>query len=159
MPRAGGWHAHPGMEPIPALCGSCLGRVRRAAKPRLPGPPDRPFVDGNRRSGCRAIMDVFPQAAGGVPEPILSLSRSLGSFTVAEVRLQADTRITLERIEGYIEGFWWILPNLGIALVVSALFLIAAGLARRAVLRAFKRRTRSDLATMLAGAARWGIIG
>ena len=73
--------------------------------------------------------------------------------------MQADTRITLERIEGYIEGFWWILPNLGIALVVFCLCLIAASVARRAVLRVFRRRSRSDLATMLAGTARWGIIG
>jgi small conductance mechanosensitive channel len=77
----------------------------------------------------------------------------------AEARLQADTRITLERIEGYIEGFWWVLPNLGIALVVSGLFLVAAGIVRRAVLRVFKRRARPDLAIMLAGAARWGVIG
>ncbi len=73
--------------------------------------------------------------------------------------MQADTRITLDRIEGYIEGFWWILPNLGIALLVSGLFLVAAGIARRAVLRVFKRRSRPDLAVMLAGAARWGVIG
>ncbi|MBM1170547.1 mechanosensitive ion channel family protein [Microvirga arabica] len=73
--------------------------------------------------------------------------------------MQPDTRITLERIEGYIEGFWWILPNLGIALVVSGVFLVAAGIARRAVLRVFKRRSRPDLATMLAGAARWAVIG
>jgi small conductance mechanosensitive channel len=77
----------------------------------------------------------------------------------AEARLQADTRITLERIEGYIEGFWWTLPNLGIALVVSGLFLVAASIVRRAVLRVFKRRARPDLAIMLAGAARWGVIG
>ena len=73
--------------------------------------------------------------------------------------MQADTTITLERIEGYIAGFWWILPNLGIALVVSALFLVAAGFVRRAVLRVFKRRSRPDLAIMLAGAARWSVIG
>ncbi len=73
--------------------------------------------------------------------------------------MQADTRITLERIEGYIDSFWWILPNLGIALVVSGLFLVAAGIARQAVLRVFKRRARPDLAIMLAGAARWGVVG
>jgi small conductance mechanosensitive channel len=73
--------------------------------------------------------------------------------------LQADAGIALDKIEAYIEGFWWILPNLGISLVVFALFLVAAGIARRAVMRVFKRRSRSDLATMLAGAARWGIIG
>jgi small-conductance mechanosensitive channel len=73
--------------------------------------------------------------------------------------LQADTRITLDRIESYIEGFWWILPNLGIAVIVLVLFLVAATVARRAVLRVFKRRHRPDLAAMLAGAVRWSIIG
>jgi small-conductance mechanosensitive channel len=76
-----------------------------------------------------------------------------------EAQLQADTRITLDRIESYIEGFWWILPNLGIALVVLVLFLTVASITRRAVVRVFKRRQRHDLAAMLAGAARWSIIG
>jgi small conductance mechanosensitive channel len=73
--------------------------------------------------------------------------------------LEADTRITLDRVEGYIEGFWWILPKLGIALVVFVLSMIAASVARRAVLRVFKQRSLPDLAVMLAGAARWGVIG
>ncbi len=79
--------------------------------------------------------------------------------TMAETQLQADTEITLDRIEGYIQGFWWILPNLGIALLVFILSMIAASVVRRAVLRVFKRRSRPDLAAMLAGAARWGVIG
>ncbi len=69
--------------------------------------------------------------------------------------MQAVTGTTLERIE----GFWWTLPNLGIALVVFGLFLVAAVVARRAVLRMFKRRSQSDLAAILAGAAHWGMIG
>ncbi len=73
--------------------------------------------------------------------------------------MEADTRISLDRIEGYIEGFWWILPNLGIAVVVLVISLIAANVVRQAVLRVFKRRSRPDLAAMLAGAARWGVIG
>ena len=73
--------------------------------------------------------------------------------------MDADTRITFDRIESYFQGFWWILPNLGIALIVLVLFLAVASGARRAVLRVFKQRSRPDLATMLAGAARWGVIG
>ena len=71
--------------------------------------------------------------------------------------MQADAEITLDRIESYIQGFWWILPNLGIALVVLGLFPVAASVARRGVLRVFKRRHRPDLAAMLAGAARWAL--
>jgi small-conductance mechanosensitive channel len=72
--------------------------------------------------------------------------------------VETDTGITLERIEEFARGFWWILPNLGIALVVLILFLVGASLARRAVLRVFRRRHRPDLAALLAGSARWAIL-
>lgn len=69
---------------------------------------------------------------------------------------QAD--ITLQRIETFIQGFWWILPNIGIALLVFLLFLLIAWGARAAILRTFRRRGRPDLAALLAGFARWSII-
>ncbi len=72
--------------------------------------------------------------------------------------MEADAGITLERIERFIEGFWWILPNLGIALVVFLLFLVGAWAARAAVFRVFIARGRPDLAALLAGSARWSII-
>jgi small conductance mechanosensitive channel len=72
--------------------------------------------------------------------------------------VETDANITLERIEGFITGFWWILPNLGIALVVFLIFLGIAWGARAAVSRFFIRRGRPDLATLLAGFARWSII-
>ena len=72
--------------------------------------------------------------------------------------METDASITLERIEGFITDFWWILPNLGIALVVFLLFLATAWAARSAVSRFFNYRGRPDLATLLAGSARWLII-
>jgi len=72
--------------------------------------------------------------------------------------VETDAGITLERIESFIAGFWWILPNLGIAFVVFLLFLLAAWLARNAVFRVFKLRGRPDLAALLAGFARWATI-
>ena len=72
--------------------------------------------------------------------------------------METDASITLERIEGFITGFWWILPNLGIALVVFLLFLAIAWSARIAVSRFFNYRGRPDLATLLAGSVRWLII-
>lgn len=72
--------------------------------------------------------------------------------------METDAGITLERIEGFIRGFWWILPNLGIALVVFLIFLGLAWAARAAVFRFFHRRHRPDLAALLAGFARWSII-
>ncbi|MGO4573294.1 mechanosensitive ion channel family protein [Microvirga sp. 2TAF3] len=72
--------------------------------------------------------------------------------------METDAGITLDRIESFIQGFWWILPNLGIALVVFLLFLGVAWAARTAVFRFFIRRGRPDLAALLAGFARWSII-
>jgi len=72
--------------------------------------------------------------------------------------VETDAGITLERIERFIEGFWWILPNLGIALVVFLLFLLGAWGARAAVSRVFTARGRPDLAALLAGFVRWAII-
>jgi small-conductance mechanosensitive channel len=72
--------------------------------------------------------------------------------------VETDADVTLERIEGFITGFWWILPNLGIALVVFLLFLGLAWGARAGVSRFFHHRRRPDLAALLAGFARWSII-
>lgn len=69
-----------------------------------------------------------------------------------------QTNITLERLEGFVRGFWWILPNLGIALGVFLVFLLAAWGVRAAVLGAFRRSGRPDLAELLGGFARWCIL-
>ncbi|MXQ11750.1 mechanosensitive ion channel family protein [Microvirga makkahensis] len=72
--------------------------------------------------------------------------------------METDASITLERIEGFITGFWWILPNLGIALVVFLIFLAVAWGARAGISRFFHHRGRPDLAALLAGFTRWSII-
>jgi small conductance mechanosensitive channel len=72
--------------------------------------------------------------------------------------LENDVGITLERIESFIAGFWWILPNLGVALVVFLLFVIGAWLGRTVIFRFFQARGRPDLARLLAGFARWSVI-
>jgi small-conductance mechanosensitive channel len=72
--------------------------------------------------------------------------------------METDAGITLGRIESFIRGFWWILPNLGIALVVFLIFLGIGWGARAAVSRFFNYRRRPDLAALLAGFARWSII-
>ncbi len=72
--------------------------------------------------------------------------------------METDASITLERIEGFITGFWWILPNLGIALLAFLIFLGIGSGVRAAVSRFFNHRGRPDLASLLAGFARWSII-
>jgi small-conductance mechanosensitive channel len=65
---------------------------------------------------------------------------------------------TLQKIETFIEGFFWMLPNLGIALVVFLLFCISAWAAKRAVKGVFHRRRREDLGNLLGGLAKWSLI-
>ncbi|HEX2555083.1 MAG TPA: mechanosensitive ion channel family protein [Microvirga sp.] len=65
---------------------------------------------------------------------------------------------TLQKIEAFVAGFFWILPNLGIALVVLALFWAGSWAAKRSVFGVLRRRRREDLGSLLGGFARWGIL-
>ena len=65
---------------------------------------------------------------------------------------------TIRKIEGYIEGFFWILPNLGLALLVFLLFLGAAWAAKRAVAGVARRRDRGDLGDLLSGFVKWVVL-
>ena len=58
---------------------------------------------------------------------------------------------TVRKVESYIEGFFWILPNLGLALVVFLLFLGGAWAAKRAVIGVARRRDRGNLGALLGG--------
>ena len=72
--------------------------------------------------------------------------------------MSTATEVTLTRFEALLEGFWWILPNIGIAAIAFLLFLLAASAARVSVATVLSRRRRPDLAVLLAGFARWTII-
>jgi small-conductance mechanosensitive channel len=65
---------------------------------------------------------------------------------------------TIEKLQGYAQGFFWILPNLGIAVIVFGVFLAGSWAARRAVHRLFHQRRREDLGELLGGFARWSLI-
>jgi small-conductance mechanosensitive channel len=65
---------------------------------------------------------------------------------------------TLRKIEGFIDGFFWILPNLGLALLVFLFFLGGAWAAKRAVVHVSQRRNRGDLGLLLGGSAKWTIV-
>ena len=64
---------------------------------------------------------------------------------------------TIGKLDAFVQGFFWILPNLGVAVVVSLLFAAGAWAARRAVVSFFRHRQRRDLGLILGGAAKWGI--
>ena len=65
---------------------------------------------------------------------------------------------TVRKIEGFVEGFFWLLPNLGIATAIFLLFLLAAWAAGRLVAALFRRRQRQSLGDLLAGFAKWALI-
>ena len=62
------------------------------------------------------------------------------------------------KLQGYIDGFLWILPNLVIAAIVLALFVSIAWAVRRSIARHFRRHGRPDLGGLLAGFAKWALI-
>jgi small-conductance mechanosensitive channel len=64
----------------------------------------------------------------------------------------------VDKIERWIEGFGWILPNLAVAAVVFLLFIVAAWLAKGAVLNLARRRDRPDFGALLAGFVQWAVI-
>lgn len=63
------------------------------------------------------------------------------------------------KVEGYIEGLIWILPNLGVSLLVFLAFLVLAWAARWTVSSMARRRGRGDLGILLGSFVRWAIIG
>jgi small conductance mechanosensitive channel len=65
---------------------------------------------------------------------------------------------TLDKIESFIRDFFWILPNLAIAAIVFLLFVGGAALARRAVIRFFRRTERGDLGLLLGSFVKWATI-
>jgi small-conductance mechanosensitive channel len=66
--------------------------------------------------------------------------------------------LAIQKVETIIEGFFWMLPNFGFAIVTFGLFLIGAWAARSSVIRVFRYRGRTDLADLLGGFVKWAII-
>ena len=46
--------------------------------------------------------------------------------------------LAIQKVETIIEGFFWMLPNFGFAIVTFGLFLIGAWAARSSVIRVFR---------------------
>lgn len=60
------------------------------------------------------------------------------------------------KIQSFVDGFFWILPNLAIGTIALLVFVLAARLAGRAVRRVAQRRDRSDLGVLLGAFANGG---
>jgi small conductance mechanosensitive channel len=64
----------------------------------------------------------------------------------------------LQRVERLVDGFFWMLPNLAIALIVFLIVLAGAWAAKRAVIGVAQRHHRGDLGRLLGGFVRWAVI-
>ena len=73
--------------------------------------------------------------------------------------MQNAAELSHQKLEGIVQGFFWLLPNLGIAAGVFLALLIAAYAARLSIRAAFRRRRREDLGSLLGGFAWWGLVG
>jgi len=65
---------------------------------------------------------------------------------------------TVRKMETYIEGFFWLLPNLGLALLVFLLFLGFAWISKWTVANMARHRGRGDLGILLGSFVRWTIV-
>jgi small-conductance mechanosensitive channel len=72
--------------------------------------------------------------------------------------MNEDVEPALRKVESYIQGFFWLLPNLAIALLVFVFFLAAAWAAKGTVASLARRRDRGDLGVLLGSFVRWAII-
>jgi small-conductance mechanosensitive channel len=65
----------------------------------------------------------------------------------------------LQKIEGWIEGFYELLPNIGVALVVFVLMLLLGSGAKWLVRRWARRRRRENLGDVLGSFLKWTLAG
>jgi len=72
--------------------------------------------------------------------------------------MEQPERLTGSKIQSIVEGFFWLLPNIGIGLAVFGGFVLAAWLAGRGVAYGLGRRHRGDLGLLLGAFARWGLV-
>ena len=73
-------------------------------------------------------------------------------------QVDADVGNVFEKIDSWVDGFFRILPNLGIALVLLAVFWLLARLVAGVVSRAGKRRRRDNLGEVGAALIKWALI-
>lgn len=74
------------------------------------------------------------------------------------LQVETDPGAVIERIEGWIDGFFRLLPNLAVALFIVLLFVLLGWLANLAFRRWARRRGRLNLGEVLGGLLRWVVI-
>ena len=72
-------------------------------------------------------------------------------------RFEEGWQAALARVQGWVDGFFVLLPNLIVGSVIFVLFVILAFWTRRRIARSFRSHGREDLGAMLASFALWSI--
>ena len=68
------------------------------------------------------------------------------------------TDLVIRKLESIVDGFFWMLPNFGFALITLAAFAAGGWAARASIRRVFNYQGRADLGELLGGFAKWSII-
>jgi small-conductance mechanosensitive channel len=72
--------------------------------------------------------------------------------------IDVDPVMALERVDAWVDGFIKSLPNMVVALIVLVLFVIAAAMVRRLILKTSESRDRGNLGEVLGGFSKWVIV-
>ncbi|MBV9261659.1 MAG: mechanosensitive ion channel family protein, partial [Pseudolabrys sp.] len=72
--------------------------------------------------------------------------------------MSAALETVWQKLDGWIHGFFFLLPNLVAGLIVAAMFVLVAYVADRLLRRAVQRAGRRDLGHVLASFAFWGVM-
>ena len=75
-----------------------------------------------------------------------------------EREMPDQSYLSWAKIEAFVQGFYWMLPNFAIATAIALAFWLASWVARRLAYRFFRRRSRENLGELLGEFARWGIL-
>ena len=75
----------------------------------------------------------------------------------ADTTVEADPELALAKIDAWIDGFFALLPNLAVALVVMAAFFFAARAMAWSIHRTLGRRDRDDLGRVSGSLAKWAV--
>ncbi|MGB6318342.1 MAG: hypothetical protein WBG08_06865, partial [Litorimonas sp.] len=70
--------------------------------------------------------------------------------------VDANPSLITERLDSWVDGFFYALPNVGIALVLLILAYLVGKVAERVIERRMSARDRRDLGQLVGGLVKWG---
>jgi small-conductance mechanosensitive channel len=79
-----------------------------------------------------------------------------GGIEVADP-IDADPGLILDKVDEWLDGFFRLLPNIAVAVIILLLFVVTGLLVKWTIGRAFRSRRRADLAAVLGSVVKWVI--